>query len=109
VQNNRYVVGSTVSQAPSSPELYQSRCKAKSFVEDSKLELMEYDEVVNELVHIKQQQRKDFEGVELAEMKDSAIPFDELLPATKEGVNPVTASRPINGKTLTPLKTKPLL
>jgi hypothetical protein len=28
---------------------------------------------------------EDFEGAELAEMKDSAILFDELLMATKEG------------------------
>jgi hypothetical protein len=37
------------------------------------------------LVHMcyKQEQRKDFEGAELAEMKDSAILFDELLLATK--------------------------
>jgi hypothetical protein len=29
--------------------------------------------------------RREFEGAELAEMKDSAILFDELLMATKRG------------------------
>jgi hypothetical protein len=45
----------------------------------------------------KQGQRKDFEGAELAEMKDSAILFDELLLATKEGVT-LTGIETINGK-----------
>jgi hypothetical protein len=42
-------------------------------------------QVVNETgAYVLQQgQRKDFEGAELAEMKDSAILFDELLLATK--------------------------
>jgi hypothetical protein len=35
------------------------------------------------LVHMYYKTRKDFEGAELAEMKDSAILFDELLLATK--------------------------
>jgi hypothetical protein len=36
------------------------------------------------LVHMLQQgQRKEFEGAELAEMKDSAILFDELLMAKR--------------------------
>jgi hypothetical protein len=39
---------------------------------------------VNETgAYVLQQERKDFEGAELAEMKDSAILFDELLLATK--------------------------
>jgi hypothetical protein len=62
-------------------------------------------QVVNETgAYVLQQgQRKDFEGAELAEMKDSAILFDELLMATKEGVTPGIET--INGKILTPLKT----
>jgi hypothetical protein len=56
------------------------------------------------LVHmlLQQGQRKDFEGAELAEMKDSAILFDELLLATKR---PLLVSRPLTVKILTPLKT----
>jgi hypothetical protein len=56
------------------------------------------------LVHmlLQQGQRKDFEGAELAEMKDSAILFDELLLATREHL---LVSRPLTVKILTPLKT----
>jgi hypothetical protein len=56
-------------------------------------------QVVNETgAYVLQQgQRKDFEGAELAEMKDSAILFDELLMATKEGVT-LTGIETINGK-----------
>jgi hypothetical protein len=63
-------------------------------------------QVVNETgAYVLQQgQRKDFEGAELAEMKDSAILFDELLLATKEGVT-LLVSRPLTVKILTPLKT----
>jgi hypothetical protein len=46
---------------------------------------------------LQQGQRKDFEGAELAEMKDSAILFDELLLLQKEGVT-LTGIETINGK-----------
>jgi hypothetical protein len=41
-------------------------------------------QVVNETgAYVLQQGQREFEGAELAEMKDSAILFDELLMATK--------------------------
>ena len=56
-------------------------------------------QVVNETsAYVLQQgQRKNFEGAELAEMKNSAILFEELLLAKKDGVT-LTGIETINGK-----------
>jgi hypothetical protein len=63
-------------------------------------------QVVNETgAYVLQQGQRKFEGAELAEMKDSAILFDELLMATKEGVT-LTGIETINGKDTYAIKGK---
>jgi hypothetical protein len=93
------MVGSTViPQAPSPLTLLQKQIKGKLNVEIAMGTMSMMKQVVNETgAYVLQQgQRKDFEGAELAEMKDSAILFDELLLATK-GVT-LTGIETINGK-----------
>jgi hypothetical protein len=79
------MVGSTVPQAPSPLTLLQKQMQRKLNVEIAMGTMSMMKQVVNETgAYVLQQgQRKDFEGAELAEMKDSAIHFDELLLATK--------------------------
>jgi hypothetical protein len=80
------MVGSTViPQAPSPLTLLKADAKGKLNVEIAMGTMSMMKQVVNETgAYVLQQGQKNFEGAELAEMKDSAILFDELLLATKE-------------------------
>jgi predicted Zn-dependent peptidase len=95
------MVGSTVIPQAPSPLTFTSKADAKGKlnVEIAMGAMSMMKQVVNEnsAYVLQQGQRKDFEGAELAEMKDSAILFDELLLATKEGVE-LTGIETINGK-----------
>jgi zinc protease len=95
------MVGSTVIPQAPSPLTFTSKADAKGKlnVEIAMGTMSMMKQVVNETgAYVLQQgQRKDFEGAELAEMKDSAILFDELLLAKKEGVT-LTGIETINGK-----------
>jgi predicted Zn-dependent peptidase len=95
------MVGSTVIPQAPSPLTFTSKADAKGKlnVEIAMGAMSMMKQVVNEnsAYVLQQGQRKDFEGAELAEMKDSAILFDELLLATKDGVA-LTGIETINGK-----------
>jgi zinc protease len=95
------MLGSTVIPQAPSPLTFTSKADAKGKlnVEIAMGSMSMMKQVVNETgAYVLQQgQRKDFEGAELAEMKDSAILFDELLLAKKEGVT-LTGIETINGK-----------
>jgi zinc protease len=84
------MVGSTVIPQAPSPLTFTSKADAqgKLNVELAMGTMSIMKQVVNETsAYVLQQgQRKDFEGTELAEMKDSAILFPELQLAIKEGV-----------------------
>jgi hypothetical protein len=78
------MVGSTViPQAPSPLTLLQKQMQRKLNVEIAMGTMSMMKQVVNETGAYVLQGNENFEGAELAEMKDSAILFDELLLATK--------------------------
>ena len=90
----------TIPQAPS-PLSFTSKADAKGklSIELAMGTMSIMKQVVNETsAYVLQQgQRKNFEGSELAEMKNSAIPFEELLLAKKEGIT-LVGIETINGK-----------
>ncbi|WP_198554684.1 pitrilysin family protein [Flavobacterium sp. ALD4] len=95
------MVGSTVIPQAPSPLTFTSKADAKGKlnVELAMGTMSMMKQVVNETsAYVLQQgQRKDFEGDELAEMKNSAVLFDELLLAKKDGVT-LAGIETINGK-----------
>lgn len=95
------MVGSTVIPQAPSPLTFTSKADAKGklYVELAMGTMSIMKQVVNETsAYVLQQgQRKDFEGTELAQMKASAILFEELQLATKEGVT-LDGIETINGK-----------
>ncbi len=84
------MVGSTVIPQAPSPLTFTSKAdsQGKLNVELAMGTMSIMKQVVNEssAYVLQQGQRKDFEGTELSEMKDSAILFPELQLAIKEGV-----------------------
>ncbi|MFT5714126.1 MAG: zinc protease [Flavobacterium sp.] len=95
------MIGSTVIPQAPSPLTFTSKADAqgKLNVELAMGTMSIMKQVVNEMsAYVLQQgQRKDFEGTELAAMKDSAILFAELQLAIKEGVT-LDGIESINGK-----------
>jgi zinc protease len=95
------MVGSTVIPQAPSPLTFTSKADAKGKlnVELVMGTMSIMKQVVNETsAYVLQQgQRKDFEGAELAEMKDSAVLFTELQLANKEGVK-LDGIETINGR-----------
>jgi hypothetical protein len=95
------MVGSTVIPQAPSPLTFTSKADAKGklSVELAMGTMSLMKQVVNETsAYVLQQgQRKDFEGKELADMKSSAVLFDELQLAKKEGVV-LDGIESINGK-----------
>jgi zinc protease len=95
------MLGSTVIPQAPSPLTFTSKADAKGklSVELAMGTMSMMKQVVNETsAYVLQQgQRKDFKGEELAEMKNSAVLFDELLLAKKDGVT-LAGIETINGK-----------
>ncbi|MFT4757026.1 MAG: zinc protease [Vicingaceae bacterium] len=95
------MVGSTVIPQAPSPLTFTSKAdsQGKLNVELAMGTMSIMKQVVNEssAYVLQQGQRKDFEGTELSEMKDSAILFPELQLAIKEGVT-LDGIETINGK-----------
>ncbi|MEZ7505114.1 M16 family metallopeptidase [Flavobacterium sp. Arc2] len=95
------MVGSTVIPQAPSPLTFTSKADAKGklSVELAMGTMSIMKQVVTETnAYVLQQgQRKDFEGAELTEMKNSAVLFDELQLAKKEGVA-LDGIETINGK-----------
>ena len=95
------MVGSTVIPQAPSPLTFTSKADAtgKLSVELAMGTTSLMKQVINETgaYAVQQGQRKDFEGAELAEMKESAIPFEELQLAQKKGVT-LGGIEIINGK-----------
>jgi len=95
------MVGSTVIPQAPSPLTFTSKADAKGklSVELAMGTMSLMKQVVNETsAYVLQQgQRKDFEGKELTEMKSSAVLFDELQLAKKDGVV-LNGIESINGK-----------
>jgi zinc protease len=95
------MVGSTVIPQAPSPLTFTSKADAqgKLNVELAMGTVSLMKQVINEMsAYVLQQgQRKNFEGTELAEMKDSATLFAELKLAIKEGVT-LDGIESINGK-----------
>lgn len=94
------MVGSTtIPQAPS-PLIFTNKvdAKGKLMVEIKMGPMSLMKQVVNEkeAYVVQQGQRKNIEGEDLAEMKASAVPFEELLLSKKEGLK-LTGIEPING------------
>ena len=90
----------TIPQAPS-PLTFTNKVdsKGKLMVEIAMGPMSLMKQVVNEkeAYVVQQGQRKNIEGADLAEMKASATPFEELQLAKKEGLV-ISGIEPINGK-----------